>query len=1129
VDGGVFHRATNLGIEGGTTDQGGAVFVFVRNTGTTPQTFTSASVSFNGAAVGSHASHDWTRIWPLTIGPGETTTLTIKGAGAPFVEGGAAAINLTADSGQSVAANFALATPKLRIGNVIPSQDLTKSFVYLRNDDTVSYQLDNLFLNENVTSASRFVGGQSIAPNSVKIIEVDHGAPQKLLRPLAARVEARRSDNNQSVLTGAPVRLTEPVLPTGTWGSELRARETNIETARLQYGHTMHITSQFPRLLDSRARNHFIQGLQTDILDFPEPTPNNWDLNTVQALGQQAPLFSLPPSVAAEANNPSIYAWVLEDEPDLRRTQANRNPQAMWRLNETYWRNSDKATHLNLVADNHVQRYGLISDHPAIDHYMQYAPLNYGGVFTTYPIDEALAYAESMKDNVEPLRMWWTTQGVSPGTWGTQPTDWGIAVQFWSAIMGGSKGLVGFKYSDVEASFPTQHARQEALHAELQNVSGLVLYGETLDNVTINKPRADVQARSIISEQGVVVPVVNLTGEQRTVFGVKQTPTFSTLSNVVVNVAVPDWINIDQVRRVTAGGYTDNVNFTRSGQNVSITIDQLRDTDVFLISKADQAAPERVTSLRLARRDPQDPNYVPTPAGMDFLSWGESFDDFGVLGYRVFEDGVQIGDVPTPAFNSLTFNPAKQYTVQAYDAAGNLAPLSNTIGGLPAPQSGPFGNRVVFRPNTANRFEVYNRPSGTNWGSSVVAQTSWGGVGASAFVADINGDGIDDVVSVTQVSSPEGDRWRYSTSYSHSQPGVMLPGSAGVVETLTGFATSDGAVQFGDIDGDGIDDPTAVRAGVAGLVWTSFLSAGKVGFADPSRGAATIVGELFGVSGLDTPLLGDINGDGVDDRIIHRLWTNGTGATAREVFVDFSEAGSFGDGIIDAETVIAVGTDGVAVSDVNGDGYDDLVAIRAGTRFQTYAYYTSASGLPPTNGFAAPNLSDFGGLGSPGAGDRLLFGSFGKAVRIAGDFNSDGLVDAADYTLWRDNLGQTVPAGTSADGDRDGMVGPNDFNIWRATYGLYSASATAVPESSSWGLLSCTFAVLWLHRLRVGRKVADRTDDDRPHGGPQHPVNRQLLKANLDGVNRSGHGDRDEAHHPAEKDVKGERQTRRLR
>lgn len=54
---------------------------------------------------------------------------------------------------------------------------------------------------------------------------------------------------------------------------------------------------------------------------------------------------------------------------------------------------------------------------------------------------------------------------------------------------------------------------------------------------------------------------------------------------------------------------------------------------------------------------------------------------------------------------------------------------------------------------------------------------------------------------------------------------------------------------------------------------------------------------------------------------------------------------------------------------------------------------------------------------------------------MPGDFNRDGVVDAADKTLFRDTQGDEVPVGSGADADHDGRIGDADGEIWRANYG----------------------------------------------------------------------------------------------
>lgn len=60
-----------------------------------------------------------------------------------------------------------------------------------------------------------------------------------------------------------------------------------------------------------------------------------------------------------------------------------------------------------------------------------------------------------------------------------------------------------------------------------------------------------------------------------------------------------------------------------------------------------------------------------------------------------------------------------------------------------------------------------------------------------------------------------------------------------------------------------------------------------------------------------------------------------------------------------------------------------------------------------------------------------------------GDFNRDGIIDAADYGLWRDQAGPSVlQPYRGADADGDGSVDTADRVIWRNSYGATSSAAS---------------------------------------------------------------------------------------
>ena len=58
---------------------------------------------------------------------------------------------------------------------------------------------------------------------------------------------------------------------------------------------------------------------------------------------------------------------------------------------------------------------------------------------------------------------------------------------------------------------------------------------------------------------------------------------------------------------------------------------------------------------------------------------------------------------------------------------------------------------------------------------------------------------------------------------------------------------------------------------------------------------------------------------------------------------------------------------------------------------------------------------------------------------LPGDFNRDGTVDAADYTVWRDSLGQTGND-LAADANEDNMVDADDYDLWKSNFGRSESS-----------------------------------------------------------------------------------------
>lgn len=80
------------------------------------------------------------------------------------------------------------------------------------------------------------------------------------------------------------------------------------------------------------------------------------------------------------------------------------------------------------------------------------------------------------------------------------------------------------------------------------------------------------------------------------------------------------------------------------------------------------------------------------------------------------------------------------------------------------------------------------------------------------------------------------------------------------------------------------------------------------------------------------------------------------------------------------------------------------------------------------------------------------------AIGLPGDYNQDGSVDAADYTMWRDYYGS--PAGTLPNDPNNAPIGDAQYLVWQSSYGSSVPAGVSTPEPTS-GLL-CWLAVACL-------------------------------------------------------------------
>ena len=89
-----------------------------------------------------------------------------------------------------------------------------------------------------------------------------------------------------------------------------------------------------------------------------------------------------------------------------------------------------------------------------------------------------------------------------------------------------------------------------------------------------------------------------------------------------------------------------------------------------------------------------------------------------------------------------------------------------------------------------------------------------------------------------------------------------------------------------------------------------------------------------------------------------------------------------------------------------------------------------------------------------------------------GDYNGDTIVDAEDYNVWRGDFGESIAAGTGADGNGNGVIDAADYVVWRKNLSAAGSgsSLASVPEPTSFLLLAAALGVGGL--VQRSRRVA---------------------------------------------------------
>jgi hypothetical protein len=133
---------------------------------------------------------------------------------------------------------------------------------------------------------------------------------------------------------------------------------------------------------------------------------------------------------------------------------------------------------------------------------------------------------------------------------------------------------------------------------------------------------------------------------------------------------------------------------------------------------------------------------------------------------------------------------------------------------------------------------------------------------------------------------------------------------------------------------------------------------------------------------------------------------------------------------------------------------------------------------------------------------EVVYGAFSPVSPpgLAGDFNNDGSVNAADYTVWRDNFGSANETALNGNGDGINGVDQGDYALWKSRFGTGGGSGSAlsntanVPEPAT-GFLMLIAALMFCCRRESMLRITNCLNQIGTTGRAVFPARCALVRS----------------------------------
>jgi Bacterial Ig-like domain (group 3)/FG-GAP-like repeat len=400
------------------------------------------------------------------------------------------------------------------------------------------------------------------------------------------------------------------------------------------------------------------------------------------------------------------------------------------------------------------------------------------------------------------------------------------------------------------------------------------------------------------------------------------------------------------------------------------------------------------------------------------------------------------GRPPAPA-TTFGFANAVTYDSGGFSAAAVSAVDLNGDGKPDLVIANACGDNSTCLSTNGSVAVLLNNGNGT-FGTAVTYDSN-GWLPSSVAVADVNGDGKPDIVVANQCATPPGSPDICSTQGSLA---VLLGNGDGTFQSAVSYGSGGfyaGSVAIADVNGDG--KPDLVLVNVSGST-SNDTGDGTVAVLLGNGDGTFQAAVTYDTGALESKAVAvaDLRGDGKLDLVVANFCAAGTCDNVGDQAGSVSVLLGNGDGTFQTPAIYStddLGTDAVAVADVNGDGKLDIAV----------SSYCSVPDTVDCLGEGAVAVFLGNGDGTFQGSTQWRTQSTGTGSVLVTDVNGDGKPDlevsVACATEPLDCSGATNPPGVSGAGvllgNGDGTFQPAQY-FGSTGYLLYGSTALAVAD-----------------------------------------------------------------------------------